>query len=450
MAATEYNNAKSLDPQDPTPWFYDAILKQTTNRSVEALNDLQTAIELNDNRAIYRSRLLLDQDLAARSASLGRIYSDLGFEQLALVEARKSVNIDPADYSGHRLLADSYSALPRHEVARVSELLQSQLLQPLNVTPLQPSLAERNLLVLEGAGPSAAAFNEFNPLFTRDLWNLQTSALVGTYDTLGEEVTLSGIRDFFSYSVGQFHYQTEGFRENSDLAQDIYNVFLQATLSPKLSIQFEGRNRELEHGDLRLQAFTDPISTFRRSIATDILRTGVHYQPTPHSHLLGSAFYLDEDQTVSVGGGDLLTATDGFIAEAQYLLDTPRLDIVIGGGHYNVERTFAPPTCGLELSVVPPQVQFGIQHSNGYLYTYWRYPNSITWTLGLSIDALDDGFIAEGLNLDTGELEVSDCESNITQLNPKFGLVWSLSKSTALRLAIFNTLTRSLPQRSNH
>ena len=65
----EYAVAKGLDPKDPTPWFYDAIAKQTTNRPVEALQDMQKAIELNDNRAVYRSRLLLDSDLAARSAS---------------------------------------------------------------------------------------------------------------------------------------------------------------------------------------------------------------------------------------------------------------------------------------------------------------------------------------------------------------------------------------------
>src|SRR5207237_10023516 len=47
----EYAIAKELDPNDPTPWFYDAIAKQTTNRPVEALQDIQKAIELNDNRA---------------------------------------------------------------------------------------------------------------------------------------------------------------------------------------------------------------------------------------------------------------------------------------------------------------------------------------------------------------------------------------------------------------
>jgi tetratricopeptide (TPR) repeat protein len=125
----EYDMAKQLDPLDPTPWLYSAIQKQTTNRPVEALRDAQKAIELNDNRAVYRSRLLLDSDLAARSAGLARIYSDLGFQQLALVEGWKSVNTDPSNFSAHRFLADSYAALPRHEIARVSELLQSQLLQ---------------------------------------------------------------------------------------------------------------------------------------------------------------------------------------------------------------------------------------------------------------------------------------------------------------------------------
>jgi tetratricopeptide (TPR) repeat protein len=156
LTEPEYATAKELDSKDPTPFFYDAIQKQTTNRPVEALRDLQKAIELNDNRAVYRSRLLLDSDLAARSASLGRIYTDLGFQQLALVEGWKSVNTDPTNFSAHRLLADSYSVLPRHEIARVSELLQSQLLQPLNMTPIPPRLAESNLFLISAGGPGGA------------------------------------------------------------------------------------------------------------------------------------------------------------------------------------------------------------------------------------------------------------------------------------------------------
>ena len=44
---------------------------------------------------------------------------------------------------------------PRHEIARVSELFQSQMLQPLNTTPIQPSLGESNLLLISSQGPGA-------------------------------------------------------------------------------------------------------------------------------------------------------------------------------------------------------------------------------------------------------------------------------------------------------
>ena len=181
----EYATAKKLDPNDPTPWFYDAIRLQTVNRPVEALHNYQKAIELNDNRAIYRSKLLLDSDLAARQSSLARIYNNLGFQQLGLVEGWQSVNTDPTNFSAHRFLADSYAALPRHEIARVSELLQSQLLQPINITPIQPRLAESNLFLISSQGPSIAGFNTYNPLFNRNQAVLQAGGLVREQQYLG-------------------------------------------------------------------------------------------------------------------------------------------------------------------------------------------------------------------------------------------------------------------------
>src|SRR5437867_4967133 len=260
QAADQYEMSKQLDPKDPTPYFYDAIRKQTTNRPVEALQDVQKAIGLNDNRAVYRSRLLLDPDLAARSAALGRIYSDLGFQQLALVEGWKSVNTDPSNFSAHRLLADSYSVLPRHEIARVSELLQSQLLQPLNMTPIQPHLAESNLFLISAGGPTALSFNEFNPLFNRNGINFQTTGLAGENSTYAGEGVLSGIYKIASFSVGGFHFKTDGWRKNADQKDTIANAFLQLELSPQTSVQAEVRRRETEFGDLQQQFFFDTFS----------------------------------------------------------------------------------------------------------------------------------------------------------------------------------------------
>ena len=294
LASTEFEQAKLLDPNDPTPWFYDAIRKQTSNRPVAALHDLQEAMDLNDNRAVYRSQLLLDEDLAARSANLARIYDDLGFQQRARVEAWKSVTADPASFSAHRFLADSYSTLQRHEIARVSELLQSQLLQPLNVTPLQSELAVANLAILQGAGPSSTSFYEFNPLFTRNGTALQTNVLYGNNQTVADDFVVSGIHDRFSGSLGQFHYETDGFRPNNDFESNVYSAFGQVAVTSHLSLQAELRRSEQEAGDVDLTLHeVDPSK--RQEIDQDSARIGAHYQPALHHDLIASFIYSDND-----------------------------------------------------------------------------------------------------------------------------------------------------------
>ena len=84
LDAKQFAIAKELDPLDPTPYLYDAIRLQSVNRPVEAMLNMEKSIELNDNRAVYRSRQLLDSDRATRGANLARIYDDLGFRAVGL------------------------------------------------------------------------------------------------------------------------------------------------------------------------------------------------------------------------------------------------------------------------------------------------------------------------------------------------------------------------------
>ena len=91
LAATQFELAQELDPLDPTSSFYDAILKQSQTRPVDALESLNSAIEKNDNRAVYRSKLLLDDDAAAQGATVAAIYGSLGFERLAVLESAKAL-----------------------------------------------------------------------------------------------------------------------------------------------------------------------------------------------------------------------------------------------------------------------------------------------------------------------------------------------------------------------
>jgi hypothetical protein len=210
------------------------------------LQDLQKSIELNDNRAVYRSQLLLDQDNATRGISLARAYREVGFDQLAVRESSISVNADPNNSSAHRFLADSYLTLPRHEIARQSELLQSQLLQPLNATPIQPQLTEDNFFVLKGAEPAFAGFNEYAPLFTRNGLALQADLLGGNLGTWGDQIILSGIQDRLAFAISQFTYDTNGFRDNDDFRKDILDGLIQVQPTPGTTFQAEVRQSNSE------------------------------------------------------------------------------------------------------------------------------------------------------------------------------------------------------------
>ncbi len=446
----QYTVAKELDPNDPTPYFYDAIEKQTTNRPVEALQDLQKAIELNDNRAVYRSKLLLDSDLAARSASLGRVYTDLGFQQLALVEGWKSVNTDPSNYSAHRFLADSYAVLPRHGIARVSELFQSQMLQPLNTTPIQPRLAESNLFLISAGGPGALSFNEFNPIFNRDGVTLQASGIVGEDDTYGGEGVVSGIYKNASFSAGYSHFETDGVRENYDLTDDIVNALVQVELTHTTSIQAEFRDREVDRGDTQTRFLPEDISrTARFERDSDLLRLGARHAISPSNILLVSAMHANFDETqrdeqfpaffFGVGDFTQFIPSEAWGGEMQHLFRSRYFDLTSGVGYFNVDseiainfKGFIPPPDGpgpFELDVFTDR---SLEHFNAYTYGEIKPLSNLTLTLGGSYDRItgDSASVPDG-----GETD---------QLNPKFGVIWNPLPATTIRGAAFRVFKRTL------
>src|SRR5262249_45220262 len=142
-ASKELKIARGLDPNDPTSWLYSALLKQQQNRINEAVDDLEASQERNDNRSLFRSRLLLDEDRAVRSANLVSIYRDVGMFDYSIREASRAVTADYANYSAHLFLANSYNELRdpnlinlRYETATFSEYLVANLLAPVGATPL--------------------------------------------------------------------------------------------------------------------------------------------------------------------------------------------------------------------------------------------------------------------------------------------------------------------------
>src|SRR5262249_53240079 len=143
--------ARQLDPLDPTPYLYSAYYKLADYRPVEALWDVEDSIRLNDNRAVYRSRLLLDQDEAVRSVGLSQIFTQIGFAEAGRIEAIKSINRDYDNFSAHLLLAGSYFERPQLNQAVISEELVARLLSPVNINSVR----------------GEASFNEYTSLFDR-------------------------------------------------------------------------------------------------------------------------------------------------------------------------------------------------------------------------------------------------------------------------------------------
>ncbi len=456
----QFRLAKERDPKDPTPYFYDAINKQTANRPVEALHDMQKAIELNDNRAVYRSNLTLDKDNAARTANFSRIYNDLGFGRIALKEAWKSLGYDSTNPSSHRFLSDAYIGKPRYRSARASELLQAQLLQPINITPVQPQLTGENIGILNSTGPGNLSVNEYDPLYNANGVHAVLNGAYGSNNTIIDNAILSGVYGNLSASLGQFYYQTDGFRQNDGYQQDIYDVFAQYTITPDLSIQLELKTEDIRTGDvfLRLNDAETHRTDYKHAIEHDTARVGGRYKINPEQDVIASIFYTtrndaNRDRNFTHFPDDpnddynstTLNSSDakGYQTELQYLYHPKSFDITAGFGYLNLKyanleeqesRYIFPPTDVLDdkdengngIYTFSTPSKSETHHFNGYIYSKQKILPNLTTTLGLSFDAYNDGLVDR------------------QQFNPKFGAIWNPIKSLTLRAAAFRTLKRPL------
>jgi Flp pilus assembly protein TadD len=439
LASVQLDRAKQLDPLDPTPWFYNAIRLQTLNHPGEALEELQGSLERNDNRAVYRSRVLLDQDQAARSASLAHIYSDLGFDQLALSEGMRALNTDPRNFAAHRFLAEAYEALPRYEIARVSELLQSQLLQPAAAAVLAPRLGETKIPIPQGAGAITPSFHEFNPLFARDGHLLSLGAVVGGQDSVGDEALYAYRRGSSTIQAGQFYFETDGFRQNADLRQKSYSLFYQADSGIASSWQVEGRSTRVDSGDVRLQFDPDSFSPNERQHAeTDRLRLGLRHSTSPETTLLASFIAVERlnktkfqltfpGVTVDLAEDFRVRSESG---EVQYLHGGRALELIAGAGLVR-QRDAAASVEVVTVDPMPPfppdetSTRSRARHGNAYAYGLWRGPAGSTISTGLALDDFHD------------ELRFSQ-----RRYSPKLGVVLPVAAGITVRAAAFRSVKR--------
>lgn len=432
-AAIELDLAKGLDPQDPTPWFYQALQEQLDNHPGAALPALRASIARNDQRAVYRSRLLLDTDLAARNVSLARIYQELGFFALADARAAQSLSLDPTNFSAHRFMADSYLDQPRHEASRLSELLQAQLWQPATGLPAQPQAGSNDLSLLRTLGPAQVGYQEYTPLFLRDGWSGQVSAMAGGGGWRADDLTLAALEGPLALSLGQFHDARDGYRPNNDQSSNILAASGQMSLGRDISIQLQAQRHAWERGDLPLY-FYDVYSPYQRlQRDTDTLRLGLLHDLTPASTAILS-MQAQDMETRFVDASNVFRLTDHLNShpvqlEGQYVYRVSLNQLLLGAGHYQYTQNDHSQfeTSGL---LIPFKGYDRYHQDNGYLYGYVPLAR-MSWTLGLSYDSVD-------------EKNTGLADFHRQRVNPKLGIVAQLDEATVLRVAAFQTVQREV------
>ncbi len=234
---------------------------------------------MNDNRSVYRSALLLDQDRAVRSANLANIYLDAGMLDVSVREAARAVNYDYANYSAHLFLANSYDRLRdpkqinlRYETPWFSEYLIANLLAPVGAGTLSQNVSQQEYSKLfERDGFGAVSSTEY---FSNGDW-VQNAAHYGRFGNS-------------AYAVDIGYRSDNGQRANNDFEQTTISLQLKQQLTPADSVYVQIIGYDSEAGDVAQYYQQSQASRRLRTEETQepIVLAGYHHEWTPGVHTL--------------------------------------------------------------------------------------------------------------------------------------------------------------------
>jgi Tfp pilus assembly protein PilF len=459
LALKELQRAIALDPNDPTAWLYSALIKEEDNRINEAVGDLEKSEDLNDNRTVYRSGVLLDQDRAVRSANLARIYDEAGLEDVALREASKGVESDYANYSAHMFLANTYDRLLnespgdlRYETPAVSEYLVASLLGPADGRLLaQPVSQEQYTTLLDRDGPGVFSSTEY---LSRGAWD-QYESQYGTLDNT-------------SYALEAEYATDPGELPDQDSLIRTFSFKLKQQITPNDQLYGQILEYQNNGGFLSSVYAASNINTsfrFEEKQEPDLL-LGYHHEWGPGQHTLllisryndtydysaaDSPSYLLHEQNNALTGVQPMSIDtvyrhqeDIYSGDLQQIWETTSQTLVAGTrlqwGDAQANNLQTNPGDGVQPLFPPPSVPAAVQtyswhfsRYNVYAYDHWHVANSLTLIGGLSFDQVT---LPRNDNSPPLDLE----SETLSQVSPKAGFNWTPADTTTFRGAY----TRSL------
>lgn len=450
-AAAELVIAARLDAGDPTPALYSALLAQRQNRPNAAVEALERSVALNDNRGVYRSRLLLDEDRAVRRANLASIYDSAGGREIAFREASRAVRNDPANYSAQLFLANAYDQLRdplrvnlRYETPWSGSLLLARLLAPANAGAIAPSV---------GLG-------EYTALFEPQRFTWQGEAVV--LDTGEWRQTLSHTGNFgaSNYALEVTNHRFPGEGKNQDFTRDEVTAVASHQFTPDDTMVVSAYYENTRGGDVRVgvpAGFEDLESRFRDQ-QLPILTAGYRHHWRPGSETLAMVARLDDDsrfddprslqsvfQQEPDGRYTLLfvptlsmsfrNRLEIYHAELAHIEQRGNFSLQGGArfqdGHFESQNRFTEPTplgLGFPKPAAEAKIREPFQRTSVYGYATWKFAPGWSALVGASGDWLT---FPTGLFV----APITRGKADKTKVSPKAGLVWEPSERWSVRAA---------------
>ncbi|HEX3988021.1 MAG TPA: TonB-dependent receptor, partial [Verrucomicrobiae bacterium] len=440
-----------------------ALLADQRNSINQAISDLEHSESLNNNRAVFRSKDMLDQDAAVRSANLALIYKDAGLNDVAVREATKSVQDDYANYSAHLFLSDTYDALRDPKDAN----LRYQ-------TPWEDELLVANLLAPVGAGilSQSVSQQEYSKLFTSDGAGIFSQTEFFSRGAWIENASQFGAVDDMAYSLNGFYYSDPGWRPNNDIENSDFSAQVKYQLDPKDTLFLQIERTEVDAGDV-LEHYS--YNTPAPGPNNELLNVAPDYDPSVRQTEIQDPNILvgyhrdwgNGNQTIALYRGlqDYFTANDANYSapllssdgaagifphvysavtalqsttelnsvEAQHIFQNDLNEIIVGT-RYQAESIqtantlfepaiFAPT--GTPLPGVP-QVDSDFERFSAYGYYTLKLFDSLRLTAGATYDW-------ERFPLNIAGPPLSNAEDERGRLSPKAGIDWTLAEGTRLR-----------------
>jgi tetratricopeptide (TPR) repeat protein len=458
-ARLEFERAKTLDPRDPTPWIYSAIENKQDSRVNEAVRDLEKSQELNDNRRVYRSQFLLDQDRAVRSANLAAIYQANGMEEVSVREAARGVDADYATASSHLFLANSYNALRdpkrinlRYETPWFNELLLANLLAPVGGGPLSQYVSEQ----------------EYSKLFEADRFGISSASTYFSTGELRETASQFGIFGNISYSLDSEFQFDNGRRPNNEITRSESYGQVKLQLTPQDTVFLQTKYQDVRQGDL-LQYYDQrnaaPGLHFRELQQPAIILAGYHHEWAPGIHTLllvgrlaDEIFFSQENSDADIKAfllsgsrpnvsRSLIVVHDAngavvdtfvlpldlnyhstfttYTGELNQIWETDHNTLVFGArfqsGEFHTSDRLDNLPFGTAFFNVPPAAQdfnTSLDRQSYYIYDTWRLFRSLSLTVGVSYDRLTFPTNYRNAPIVAGE-------DSRDRLSPKIGMIWN-------------------------